>query len=330
MLLRRLSLVCALLIAASRAPRCRAGRARSCRCRRPARRLGARARARVAGRRAGLRAGPRGVGGDRPRPGGPVERRLRRRRRRERPQGGAGHDLQHLLDLEALHERRGDAAARRGQAAPRRRRALEAAVVHDEAGRDGRDGDHGRGPAHARGGAARARPTSRTGPAPRSRSRPTIRSSRDSASQTALYPAETYFQYSNLGLTLAGEIVSAASGMPYADYVAKNILAPAEAREHDARDAREGAGEASRDRVQRDDARRAAREPSRSSRARASRPRWGSPRRPRTSRDSRRGSSALLGGGEPGVLKASTLREMHRVHFVDPDFETMWGLGFGV
>ena len=34
------------------------------------------------------------------------------------------------------------------------------------------------------------------------------------ARQTALYPAETYFQYSNLGLTLAGEIVSAVSGVP--------------------------------------------------------------------------------------------------------------------
>jgi hypothetical protein len=38
----------------------------------------------------------------------------------------------------------------------------------------------------------------------------------------------------------------------------------------------------------------------------------------------------LLGGGAPEVLKAATLREMHRVHFVDPDFETMWGLGFQV
>ena len=38
----------------------------------------------------------------------------------------------------------------------------------------------------------------------------------------------------------------------------------------------------------------------------------------------------VLGGGAHEVLKASTLREMHRVHFVDPDFETMWGLGFGV
>ena len=44
--------------------------------------------------------------------------------------------------------------------------------------------------------------------------------------QKTLYPAETYFQYSNLGLTLAGEVVAAASGMPYAEYVRRNILEP--------------------------------------------------------------------------------------------------------
>jgi Beta-lactamase len=34
-------------------------------------------------------------------------------------------------------------------------------------------------------------------------------------------------------------------------------------------------------------------------------------------------------GGEE-VLKSNTLREMQRVHWVDPDLETMWGLGFAV
>jgi CubicO group peptidase (beta-lactamase class C family) len=34
-------------------------------------------------------------------------------------------------------------------------------------------------------------------------------------------------------------------------------------------------------------------------------------------------------GGEK-VLKAATLREMQRVHWVDPDWETTWGLGFSV
>jgi CubicO group peptidase (beta-lactamase class C family) len=38
----------------------------------------------------------------------------------------------------------------------------------------------------------------------------------------------------------------------------------------------------------------------------------------------------LLGKGGTEVLNANTLREMHRVHWVDPDFSTTWGLGFSV
>jgi len=38
----------------------------------------------------------------------------------------------------------------------------------------------------------------------------------------------------------------------------------------------------------------------------------------------------LLEKGGEEILKASTLREMHRVHWVDPDWETTWGLGFHV
>lgn len=44
--------------------------------------------------------------------------------------------------------------------------------------------------------------------------------------QETLYPASTYFQYSNLALTLLGEIVEEISGMPYEDYVEQNILSP--------------------------------------------------------------------------------------------------------
>ena len=46
------------------------------------------------------------------------------------------------------------------------------------------------------------------------------------SSEETLYPPETFFQYSNLGLTLAGEVVRAASHQPYADYVRANILSP--------------------------------------------------------------------------------------------------------
>lgn len=44
--------------------------------------------------------------------------------------------------------------------------------------------------------------------------------------QETLYPASTYFQYSNLGLTLLGEIVEEVSGVPYEEYVQQNILKP--------------------------------------------------------------------------------------------------------
>ena len=38
----------------------------------------------------------------------------------------------------------------------------------------------------------------------------------------------------------------------------------------------------------------------------------------------------LLDGGKEEILKPSTLKEMQRVHWVDPDFNTFWGLGFSV
>lgn len=44
--------------------------------------------------------------------------------------------------------------------------------------------------------------------------------------QETLYPASTYFQYSNLGLTLLGEIVAEVSGQSFDDYVQQNILEP--------------------------------------------------------------------------------------------------------
>jgi hypothetical protein len=38
----------------------------------------------------------------------------------------------------------------------------------------------------------------------------------------------------------------------------------------------------------------------------------------------------LLEKGGEEILKASTLREMHRVHWMNPDWQTTWGLGFSV
>ncbi len=147
--------------------------------------------------------------------------------------------------------------------------------------------------------------------------------------QRTLYPAETYFQYSNLGLTLAGEIVAAASGMPYDEYVRRNILDPlgltstTSEMPESQRGARLAAGYGC---MTRDGARPALA----FFQARGIAPAAGFAS---TAEDLARFAEwqfRLLDTGRTEVLKANTLREMYRVHWVDPDFETMWGLGFEV
>ena len=44
--------------------------------------------------------------------------------------------------------------------------------------------------------------------------------------QEMLYPADRYYQYSNLGLTLAGEVVAEVSGTPFSEYMRAHILDP--------------------------------------------------------------------------------------------------------
>lgn len=44
--------------------------------------------------------------------------------------------------------------------------------------------------------------------------------------QEMIYASETEYKYSNLGLALAGEIVSVVSGMPYDEYIKENIFDP--------------------------------------------------------------------------------------------------------
>ena len=44
--------------------------------------------------------------------------------------------------------------------------------------------------------------------------------------QETLYPASTYFQYSNLGLSLLGEIIKELSGQTYDEFIQQNIFDP--------------------------------------------------------------------------------------------------------
>ena len=147
--------------------------------------------------------------------------------------------------------------------------------------------------------------------------------------QTPLYPASTTWQYSNLGLTLVGETVEAVSGTPYAEYVDANILGPLGLDDTRAGIPAQlygqqmavgwGALEAN-----------------------GTRPEVGlfdpagiTPAAGFTASVADLAKFAswtfrLASSGEEEVLRPSTLREMQRVHYISPDWETSWGLGFSV
>ena len=147
--------------------------------------------------------------------------------------------------------------------------------------------------------------------------------------QSALYVPETRFQYSNLGLTLAGDVAAAAAGMPYAELVKKNILDPlglaSTTSEMPAAEKgrRLATGYTSRDRSgQRREA------PFFTANGIAPAAGYAS-----TVNDLSRFAQwqfRLLAKGGTEVLKATTLREMHRVHWAEPDLQTIWGLGFAI
>ena len=149
------------------------------------------------------------------------------------------------------------------------------------------------------------------------------------SSQKTLYPADTYFQYSNLGLTLAGEIVAEVSGTNFDTYVEKNIIQPLGLKDtrtvmpkklygkqlavgHSARNRdgerpqvelfhAEGIGPAAGFSSTVDDLAKFAS--------------W---------------QFRLLENGGKEIVSSNTLREMHRVHFLDEDWQPAWGLGFSV
>lgn len=149
------------------------------------------------------------------------------------------------------------------------------------------------------------------------------------AEQQTLYPASTYFQYSNLGMTLLGEVVEKLSGMPYDEYVEENILKPLRLRNTHATLPRELWGnqlatgyssitrQGTRDPLPLFDTQGIQAAAGFSS----------------TVEDLARFASwqfRLITNGGKEVLRASTLKEMQRVHWVDPDWKVHWGLGFVV
>jgi CubicO group peptidase (beta-lactamase class C family) len=147
--------------------------------------------------------------------------------------------------------------------------------------------------------------------------------------QETLYPTQHYFQYSNLALTLAGEIVQERSGEEYSAYINRNILQPlglADTRTYypeDLRGEQMAIGYTGMHRS-------GTREPVAPFFTRGITAAAGFTS---SVNDLARFASwqfQLLEDGGDDVLSANTLREMHRVHWVDPDWETTWGIGFNV
>jgi CubicO group peptidase (beta-lactamase class C family) len=145
-----------------------------------------------------------------------------------------------------------------------------------------------------------------------------------------LYPSRTLFQYSNLAFLLIGEIVAEVSGMPYVDYLEQAVLDPLglEATTASYPESLYGTRHAIR---------------------------YGTMTRnqeyPRLGY-TKSENMASMGGlssnvldlaryaswqlrlheknATTEVLRPSTLRDMHRVHFTDRDWEVTWGLGFNI
>lgn len=147
--------------------------------------------------------------------------------------------------------------------------------------------------------------------------------------QQMLYPAETLFQYSNLGLTLAGEIAATVAGKPYAELVRQSILDPLGLQSTtpdmpaDQRGRRLATGYSGLGRE-------GVRQPVPFFTANGIAPAAGFAS---TVEDLARFASwqfRLLAKGGTEVLAATTLRDMHRVHWIDTDFTNSYGLGFAV
>ena len=162
------------------------------------------------------------------------------------------------------------------------------------------------------------------------------------SSQRTLYPTDRYFQYSNLGMALLGEIVAAVSGMSYDSYIRQRILDPLGMTDTttdiplELAGGRLATGYTPLDRA-------GQRHALASFQTRAIAPAAGYASTVEDLArfaswqfrllDSAWGTSAELIPGA-SILRPTTLREMQRVHRVDPELfageGSHWGLGFGI
>lgn len=147
--------------------------------------------------------------------------------------------------------------------------------------------------------------------------------------QETLYPASDNFQYSNLALSLLGEVVVEVSGVSYEDYVTEHILNPLKLKDTRPNMPKDLYGNdlaigysaldrtLNRDKVPLFDAKGVTPAAGYSSNV----------------LDLARFASwqfRLRDSKDTEILKPSTLKNMHNVHWTNPDFELTRGLGFSV
>jgi len=147
--------------------------------------------------------------------------------------------------------------------------------------------------------------------------------------QETLYPASTYFQYSNLGLSMLGEIVEELSGESFDDYIEDNILKPLKMKDtrtylpEKKHGKQLAVGHAMLDR-------KGVREELNIFQAEGIKPAAGFSSNVRDLAKFASWQFRLRDSKDPEILKPATLKNMQNVHWMDPDFDLTWGLGFYV
>jgi CubicO group peptidase (beta-lactamase class C family) len=146
--------------------------------------------------------------------------------------------------------------------------------------------------------------------------------------QEAILPTETRWKYSNLALSMAGEIVAIVSGQPYADYVQEHILDPLGMKHTLVRSPEPGNPQLATGYGRR------LPDGSRSSSpytdSQGCTPAFNMSS---TVEDLARFAMLHFRDGPAGgvqILRGSTLREMQRIHWLEPKWQAGWGLGFRI
>jgi len=147
--------------------------------------------------------------------------------------------------------------------------------------------------------------------------------------QETIFPTETRLKYSNLAMALAGEIVTEVSGTPYSEYVTRQILDPLGMssttvffQDKDRDRLAVGYGRRLEDGSRKE-------MPFLNARAITA-----SANLTSTVEDMARFASLQFREGHvvfgSQILRGSTLKEMHRVQWLNPNWKSGWGLGFSV